>query len=185
MNPFDSFQQFEEKFGTGNRYAEVSEDLVERLKTHSFPDFYMRYIQENGFKEFFDGFWWFTDPFNLAEDLSPFTGHVTAYPIIRNALGCFLVFLNGSYYHLNVHTRSFGVLGDQLGLIFNFTFTDDYALRDMFFFQLFDPALKRLGKVEHDEIYAFVPALALGGEIRSENIHIVKLREHLHLLAQL
>jgi len=45
--------------------------------------------------------------------------------------------------------------------------------------------LKRLGRLEPDELYGFEPTLALGGVERLENLAKVKAVEHLLILAQL
>jgi hypothetical protein len=185
MDVFKSFESFEQKFGKGLRYSSVSDETAARLREKGLPDFYLDYVQTNGLKQFKDGFWWFVDPFSLSEDLAPFTNSKETLPIIRNAFGCFITSVGGSYYHVNIHTKNFGLLGDELGLVFNFTLVDDYALRDMFFGQLFPEALHRLGMVEVDQIYMFVPALALGGEPKAENLQVGKMREHMHLLAEL
>jgi hypothetical protein len=50
---------------------------------------------------------------------------------------------------------------------------------------LFKRAVKKLGIVGPDEIYAFEPALALGGSARLTSLMKVKLEEHLHFLAEL
>lgn len=50
---------------------------------------------------------------------------------------------------------------------------------------LFESACKKLGPLEFDEMYAFVPALALGGTNKLENLKKVKVIEHLNFLADL
>ena len=50
---------------------------------------------------------------------------------------------------------------------------------------LFERALEKLGPLENGEIYGFVPALALGGEPKLENLQKVKATEHLAFLADL
>jgi hypothetical protein len=50
---------------------------------------------------------------------------------------------------------------------------------------LFAPALKQLGRLAHDEMYGFVPALALGGAPTLANLKKVKAVEHLVILAQI
>jgi hypothetical protein len=55
---------------------------------------------------------------------------------------------------------------------------DDFA-------ELFAPALKKLGRLKHDEMYGFVPALALGGPSELSHLQKVKDVEHLVILAQL
>jgi len=50
---------------------------------------------------------------------------------------------------------------------------------------LFGRALELLGPLAHDEMYGFVPALALGGPCRLDHLQKVKAAEHLMFLAQL
>ncbi|RMU47703.1 hypothetical protein ALP27_05220 [Pseudomonas savastanoi pv. glycinea] len=49
----------------------------------------------------------------------------------------------------------------------------------------FEPALKNLGQLQSDEMYGFVPALALGGPVELKNLQKVKTTEHLMFLSQL
>ena len=53
------------------------------------------------------------------------------------------------------------------------------------FYGLFRPALENLGKLRSDEMYGFVPALALGGAMELKNLQKVKTIEHLEFLSQL
>ncbi|WP_122709555.1 GAD-like domain-containing protein [Pseudomonas viridiflava] len=50
---------------------------------------------------------------------------------------------------------------------------------------LFELALKKLGPLKADEMYGFVPALALGGPMELKNLQKVKTIEHLEFLSQL
>jgi len=50
---------------------------------------------------------------------------------------------------------------------------------------LFERACKKLGPLEFNEMYAFVPALALGGTNKLEKLKKVKVIEHLNFLADL
>src|SRR6185369_3129053 len=101
---------------------------------------------------------------------------------VRNAFGCFLVRHGDSYHHLNPHVKTFTALSPHLALILNMTLTDGFALRDMYFFDQFQPAFDRIGKVGADEMYAFTPALGMGGTVNAEGVHRVKMREHLAFL---
>ncbi|WP_019331294.1 DUF1851 domain-containing protein, partial [Pseudomonas syringae] len=53
------------------------------------------------------------------------------------------------------------------------------------FEELFPPALETLGLLKADEMYGFVPALALGGPMELKNLKKVKTIEHLTFLSQL
>lgn len=185
MSVLDSFEQFEEKYGMGLEYARADAALLAELRKRSFPDFYVAYLEKNGFREFADGLWWFTDPLDWHEELAPFAGGSDVYPVIRTAFGGFIVLHEGSWHYLDPHTDSFPSLGKQLAILVNMTLTKDHAVGNMFYGEYFDAALARLGKVGADEMYAFAPALKMGGTVNAEGVHIVKMREHLAFLAQL
>lgn len=53
------------------------------------------------------------------------------------------------------------------------------------FNDLFKPALKELGQLNHDEMYGFVPALMLGGSDQLKFLKKVSAVEHLIFLSQL
>jgi hypothetical protein len=185
MSVLDSFDQFEQKFGTGSVYSKLDAAVIGELRKQGFPDFYTTYVEQNGLREFGEGFWWFTDPFELRDLLAAFANGADVDPVIRNAFGGFIVRHDGAWHYLDPHTKSFPALGKQLAVIVNMTLTKDYALQNMFYGEYFEPALSRLGKVGADEMYAFTPALGMGGTVNAEGLHIVKMREHLAFLAQL
>ncbi|MGJ0492602.1 T6SS immunity protein Tdi1 domain-containing protein [Methylobacter sp.] len=185
MDIFNSFEMFEERFGIGSRYATIPLEQLDILKHSSLPPFYIKYIEENGLKEFNNGFWWFLNPLELNSELSFVTHTKTCFPVIRNAFGGFIVFIEGEFYLASIQTKNFVLLGKELGVIANISLTDDYALRDMHFAEFFNYAFAKFGKLAADEIYAFVPAPAIGGEFKNGNIQVVKLREYLNFLAQL
>lgn len=49
---------------------------------------------------------------------------------------------------------------------------------------LFSRARRKLGALDIDECYGFVPAISLGGEPRLENLRKLKAREHFSILSQ-
>ncbi|AFO47952.1 hypothetical protein PRJ_0800 [Pseudomonas sp. XWY-1] len=50
---------------------------------------------------------------------------------------------------------------------------------------LFNPAKEKLGRLKHDEMYGFFPALMLGGADSLQHLKKVSAVEHLIFLAQL
>ena len=46
-------------------------------------------------------------------------------------------------------------------------------------------AVNRLGKLDFDECFGYVPLLGLGGSEMVENLKKVKIREHIELISQL
>ncbi|WP_460045511.1 GAD-like domain-containing protein [Pseudomonas sp. S2_H01] len=53
------------------------------------------------------------------------------------------------------------------------------------FDNLFEEAVKKLGRLRYDEMYGFVPAIALGGPVELKHLQKVKIIEHLAFLSQL
>lgn len=62
---------------------------------------------------------------------------------------------------------------------------EDLAEEDVQGRPLFGRALQALGPLASDEMYGYVPALALGGEAHLKNLRKVEAVEHLVILAQL
>ncbi|RXE86551.1 glutamyl-tRNA amidotransferase [Pseudoalteromonas sp. A757] len=72
-----------------------------------------------------------------------------------------------------------------LDLFFSTKMSTEIDLKDHNEKPLFERAVEKLGPLENGEIYGFVPALALGGEPKLENLQKVKATEHLAFLADL
>ena len=45
--------------------------------------------------------------------------------------------------------------------------------------------MKKLGKLEYDECFGYVPLLGLGGSEKVDNLDKVKIREHIEIITQL
>lgn len=87
--------------------------------------------------------------------------------------------------YLHVHYGRVGRLIDDVELFFNSSLCSDRYLDKVLWRDLYRKAIRRLGRPEADQCYAFEPALALGGKPTASTLRKVKLREHLGLLAQL
>lgn len=46
-------------------------------------------------------------------------------------------------------------------------------------------AVEKIGKLEHDECFGYVPLLGLGGSEKINNVSKVKIREHIELISQM
>ena len=51
--------------------------------------------------------------------------------------------------------------------------------------ELFDPVVNRLGKLEHGEIFAFMPSLIAGGEMSINNLQKINIHIYLDFILQL
>ena len=63
-----------------------------------------------------------------------------------------------------------------------------FVLKNVFlYFQIpqYIEAVNKLGKLEQDECFGYVPLLGLGGSEKVQNLKKVKIREHIELISQL
>lgn len=166
------------------------------------PDALIVFWQEVGWSGFADGLLWTTDPEEMQPVIELWLENVDLVDaslytaITRSAFG--EIHLWGKKTGMNVIIEPlFGTVTvfephfsedkEDLELIAffgskvkkNFDFRDDKEKL------LFKKALKKLGPLNSDEIYAFEPALSIGGLPKIENLVKVKMIEHLAMLAQL
>ena len=174
----------------------VPAQSVERFRG-KLPDQLLAYWEEHGWCGYADGLFWTVDPQEYEPVLEAWIGDTPfmekdAYHIIaRSAFGelyfwgentfeSLKIFAPGSY----CFSRKSMFQADQV----------EHGLRSFFgkrnrkendFSDLFVSASEKLGPLKHDEMYGFVPALALGGLSELSHLQKVKAVEHLVLLAQL
>ncbi len=166
------------------------------------PSLLLAFFRETGWGRFGDGFLVLEDPRKLDETLALWLGSFdpSRVPIGRTALGdlvyfrdlraraealglpnaesaCDLSFIDVRYKRTGLLAMSLEDIPGALG--------DPELLKTALRKDLFDDALWRLGAPEIDELYGFVPALALGGNEDSDSLHRVRAREHWDILFQL
>lgn len=179
-------------------------DVVARYRGRV-PDTLLRVWGEVGFAGFGNGTMWLTDPDEWDDvadllvqhaDLGPFPPGLEWIPVARSAFGRFW-FWNSTYgmaldvnpvlgtaYHLD---ESAHVARHPELVMENFLDTCDSEQYDFFDERevgLFEAAHRRLGHLGPDEVYGFVPAIALGGAVRADNLQVFPMREHLVLLTE-
>ncbi len=104
---------------------------------------------------------------------------------MRTAFGRLFFWQEGEIWYLNPHSGKVGkVIKDPQAFLDKFCL--DANIREKAFMEpLFKKSVKKLGAPEPDEMYGFVPALALGGAPELRYVKRVPVREHLSLLAGL
>lgn len=190
----DYFAKFQKEFGDLIEKRDVPASTIGRYRG-KLPDQLLAYWEEHGWCGYANGLFWTVDPQEYEPVLDAWIGETRfmeddAYHVIaRSAFGniyfwgeqtgfAFKIFAPGSY--AMQRERKPSSLDRQVQMFF--------ALRthkESDFDNLFSGALRKLGVLHHDEMYGFVPALALGGKAVLENLEKVKAVEHLVLLAQL
>lgn len=192
----EDFAFFIKRFGpeTSRQHVPVSSMIRYRNKL---PGQLLRYWEEYGWCGYADGLFWTVNPQDYEHILTEWLADAdvckqdVCHVIARGAFGELYVWGEKSGECLTItpcmsryshHSPVF--TGEEM----------DFAVRVFFssmkreyndFEGLFDPALSKLGKLKADEMYALVPALALGGSIDLKNLEKVKIIEHLEFLSQL
>jgi hypothetical protein len=192
----EDFAGFLNDFGPAFDKRYVPPSSIERYRG-KLPDQLLSYWAEHGWCGYANGLFWTVDPQEYDPVLEAWIGDTP--------------FMEQDAYHL-IARSAFGELyfwgektGDSLGIFAPGSYCIprksrfvgekmDFGMRLFFgalsrkvndFAGMFTPALEKLGRLKHDEMYGFVPALALGGTSTLANLQKVKAVEHLVLLAQL
>jgi len=191
----ENFEYFLEKMGPVIERRHVPASSIERYRG-KLPDQLLTYWDEHGWCGYADGLFWTVNPQEYEPALDAWIGDTP--------------FMEQDAYHI-IARSAFGKLyfwGEKTGGALQLSApgafcipamvssTDDMDFRMRVFFgtqsrsandfeELFVPAMKQLGRLNHDEMYGFVPALAIGGTASLAHLQRVKAVEHLVLLAQL
>ena len=192
----EDFAFFIKNFGPGAHRLEVPELSIARYK-NKLPDQLISYWKDQGWCGYGNGIFWTVNPedyegvltqwiedsgLNFEDDL-----HVVA----RSAFGGLYVWGERGGYCLTISSY----LGRYSRRTSRFTGENvDFGVRVFFssmdpkyndVVDLFAPAMEKLGILNSDEIYGFVPALALGGSMDLKYLQKVKVIEHLEFISQL
>jgi len=194
------FAAFLEEFGPAIDRRDATLSTVDQYRG-VLPEQLLAYWQEHGWCGYGRGLFWTVDPKVYEPVLEAWIGETPfmeedAYHIIaRGAFGDIYFFGARTGRKLHVVAPDARVLPPRM------PGTTDLNLSIRAFFAsqtraacefsdakgapLFARALQKLGPLRHDEMYGFVPALALGGPATLDHLQKVKAVEHLALLAQL
>ncbi|MRV75920.1 DUF1851 domain-containing protein [Duganella sp. FT92W] len=192
----EDFEYFLEQMGPSTHKRTVPTSSIERYRG-KLPDQLLAYWEEHGWCGYADGLFWTVDPQEYEPVLEAWIGDTPlmekdAYHIIaRSAFGklyfwgertgdSLKVFAPGSYCFPRKAMYEESELDFGLRIFFS---NRDRKEND--FDDLFTPAMNKLGPLTCDEMYGFVPALALGGPSDLAHLQKIKAVEHLVFLAQL
>ena len=200
----EDFAGFLKYFGPAidTRYVPLSS--IERYRG-KLPDQLLSYWEEHGWCGYADGLFWTVNPQDYEPALEAWIGDTQfmeqdAYHLIgRSAFGQLYFWGEKTGDSLTImpwNALAFpstgaekyisnGKADDAMRWFFGGLQREDFELEDDEERPLFTSALKKLGRLKHDEMYGFVPALALGGASTLDHLQKVKAVEHLVMLAQL
>ncbi|MCT9253865.1 type VI secretion system immunity protein, TaeI family [Acinetobacter baumannii] len=197
MNQED-IDYFYEKYGQPIDKVEVTEDIIKKYRD-KLPESILEQWQLFGFAGYLNGLYWITNPDDYAEVIydwleeTPLLDDDVYHVLARSAFGKLLIWGERSFNRYYILTME--------GVLYDYGVRDqeaDFYGEDFFFFstkdsldhidkngkKLFDRAVKKLGVLKADEMYAFEPALALGGEESLTYLSKVNLPVHMKLLKQ-
>lgn len=190
------FARFLEKFGKPVGRQEVPGTSIERYRG-KLPSMLLEYWAEHGWAGYGEGIFWMVNPQEYEGVVASWLEgtefeSIDIYHLIaRSAFGHLHLWgertgasltITGCLSRYTTHVSLF--TGEQLNKEFqNFLLSTEKRYND--YGDLFQPAVKKLGALRHDEMYGFVPAIMLGGTDTVEHLGKVKAVEHLMLLSQL
>ncbi len=204
---FDNFYNFA-GFGP---VIKSTEPKIETLKQFEdrLPARLLEYWQEYGFCGWGEGIFWTVNPDDYKDILAQWLSGTSFeqreidgvdqyYVIGRSAFGRLFIWGKMSGQSIKIDTN-YGMLlpadetkelnerGQErtIDLFFAVKTKNDMEEEDLDEKPLFQRAMAKLGPLEPDEMYGFVPALAIGGAPKLENLQKVKVIEHLTFLADL
>ncbi len=151
------------------------------------PDDLLGFWQEFGFGNFMNGYLKIFDPMDYQPFMEKSYSVYKEPTIVFGATGFGdLLIWEGEYVkQLNYRLGTTKNCGSSIEMLFDVRFARWDVVEQSMQAKQFRPAVERLGEPAIDECFAYVPALALGGSEKVENIQKVKLREHLSILAQI
>lgn len=167
------------------------------------PDKLLEYWQEYGWCGYAKGLFWTVDPDEWEDELDAWVGETefaerdAYYVIARTAFGELILWGEKTGQSLKVVTawgmifpsfdeKEFQEDGPDLTLqlFFSASSRNSYDTEDKDGQPLFERALEKLGPLDHDTMYGYVPALALGGEPTLDRLQKLDAHVHLDILSQ-
>lgn len=204
MDEYFNYFLDDEGFGPAVHSIPVAPEVFDRYR-EILPNRLLAYWQAYGFCGYADGLFWTVNPDDYAELLAgwlkktPLAEQENHYVIARTAFGELYAWgdkskntsiLEPHYNTILPADIPAEAVGDEqcerrIGLFFDSKSKDSVDFYDRDEKLLFARAMKKLGALEHDEMYTFVPALALGGAATIDNLKKARIYEQLALLIEL
>jgi hypothetical protein len=146
--------------------------LMGRVNSNSYANGFLKFIVPDEFRHYFS-LW------NLKPD--------DCFPFIKSAFGCLIFFHEQQYKVLNSVYNNIDLLGekDEIDFVMDIVLCDRPALESSFCIDIYEQAFGRLGPPKLDEIYAFIPALGLGGSRNAASVEKANMETQMLILSQI
>ena len=176
----DGLADFVKKFGNGDCYKSYQEGDDNRLKGQ-IPDVMRRLLQKEGWCSYKNQSLWICDPDDWKECADLYSQIVPgALVLARSAYGDLFIWDGKLFWYVMVHEALVMWTMDDEDWFFSQIIT-----KKQFLPRSVSKAQKLCGKLESDEMYTYVPALALGGSEKTSTVEKVKAKEGIAILASL
>ncbi|UPT36630.1 GAD-like domain-containing protein [Pseudomonas amygdali] len=192
----EDYAFFLKKFGPAIEQQAVPTSSIERYKKR-LPEQLLKYWEDFGWCGYAKGLFWTVDPQDYEDLLTDWLVGKEAFKndnyhvIARSAFGELYLWGEKSADSLSItsymsrYSTNNSIFADGEKDFGIRVFFSSMQLEHNDLDSFFEPALKNLGQLQSDEMYGFVPALALGGPVELKNLQKVKTTEHLTFLSQL
>lgn len=184
-----SLKRFRKKHGP-ETYCQSSNENSLRKYQDRLPVELLNEWRDRGWCGYAMGQIWLVDPDNyldvVKEWLPDWCEGEDRPPIVfaRSAFGDLLISHEKSVGQLNVHYGRYIDIGDEVDDFLEYSLDKSYV-SDALDGTLALKAMKKLGPLAPDEMFTFVPALALGGSYDLQYVQKVKMFPQLSILVQL
>lgn len=197
---------FKEECGEPDRKIEASQEVIKKYQD-ILPEELLYYWKTYGFSSFKDGLLWLTNPDDYKELVdeflagTQFENRKDLYAIARNAFGMVYLWeskkgdtlklfslLDMIFYNADIDRRNLSLkeenieINSRIGVLRPTGSCDENDGSDK---PLFQRCLKKFGKLEPDEIYAFKLSHFLGGADSIKNIQKANIFNHFSIQKQL
>ena len=149
------------------------------------PDELLAVWEEYGFGYMLNGYLRVINPddYKALVRETYFRGDISI-PIFTTAFGDVINWEEGRYIRM-VKYKNGTFHGMAAGFKFFFPdLEDEEFVKEFLEIEQYEAALQLLPMPKLDECYGYTPLLALGGSEKVENLRVVKIKEHIHLISQ-
>jgi hypothetical protein len=180
-----TLDSFHAAFGEGSRYRDFTVKDESRLSGRLAPVM-LELLKNDGWSSYNDQVFWLCDP----DDWKPaaqawFPDNPKAFVLGRSAFGELLAWDGEMFTYVHVHEALIiALISDADWLLSRVLVDKEFPLHNTVP-GLVRKARERLGTLEWNQMYTYVPALALGGSPETSRVEKVKALEALVMLASL
>lgn len=163
----------------------IKQELLQKYKT-IVPDELTKIWEDYGLGKLLGGYLKVINPEDYQELLNEtyFRGNISV-PILATAFGDIVTLEENQYIGMVKYKDGKIVMLAKNFKRFIQNLEDDYFLEKYFQISRYTEAVDKLGKLEQDECFGYVPLLGLGGSEKVQNLKKVKIIEHIELISQM